>query len=68
MTIGAPEATDQKVEKDGAAVYVDSESAGLLDGCTIDYTDGLMGSGFRIINPKAVRSCGCGTSFEPADN
>ena len=63
MTFGLPEAADQKIEKDGATVFVDSESAGFLDGCTIDYTDGLTGSGFRIINPKAVRSCGCGTDL-----
>ena len=35
-----------------------------LAGSTIDYCDDLTGTGFRIHNPKAVRSCGCGTSFE----
>jgi iron-sulfur cluster assembly protein len=67
MAIGMPEAADERIEKDGATVFVDAESASFLDGCTIDYTDGLTGSGFRIVNPKAVRSCGCGTSFEPSD-
>ena len=66
MTIGAPETGDQLVERDGAKFYVDTESAALLDGCSIDYEDGLAGSGFRVNNPRAVRSCGCGTSFEPA--
>ncbi len=66
MTIGAPEASDQLIERDGAKFYVDTESATLLDGCSIDYEDGLAGAGFRVNNPKAVRSCGCGTSFEPA--
>lgn len=50
----------------GARVLVDAESTGYLRGCTIDYQDGLTGAGFRIINPNAVRTCGCGTSFEPA--
>jgi iron-sulfur cluster assembly protein len=47
-------------------VFVDGGSREHLDGCTLDYTDDLTGAGFRIVNPRAVRSCGCGTSFEPA--
>lgn len=66
MTIGENQSGDQRVEKDGATVFVDAGSAEYLSGCTIDYEDGLTGSGFRIVNPQAVRSCGCGTSFEPA--
>lgn len=58
---------DQIVERDGVRVMIDPESAGYLDGATIDYSDGLAGSGFRINNPNAVRSCGCGTSFETAE-
>jgi iron-sulfur cluster assembly protein len=42
------------------------ESLEFLDGCTVDYTDGLMDAGFRVINPKAAGSCGCGKSFAPA--
>jgi iron-sulfur cluster assembly accessory protein len=52
---------------DGVKVLVDPESAGFLAGATIDYSDDLAGAGFRIKNPNAVRSCGCGTSFETAD-
>lgn len=66
MTIGERRNGDQVVERDGTAVFVDAESADFLSACTIDYEDGLTGSGFRIINPHAARSCGCGTSFEPA--
>jgi iron-sulfur cluster assembly protein len=66
MSLGGPLPGDEVTEQDGAVVAIDPESAGHLDGCTIDYTDGLTGAGFRIINPQASRSCGCGTSFEPA--
>ncbi len=45
-------------------LFVDPESEPHLRGCTIDYSDALTGAGFRIINPNAVRTCGCGTSFE----
>ena len=44
-------------------VVVDSESAELLNGSTLDYTDSLQGAGFHITNPNATRSCGCGNSF-----
>lgn len=56
---------DSIVEHLGARVFVDPESLSYLDGCTLDYEGGLTGAGFRIRNPRAVRSCGCGTSFEP---
>jgi iron-sulfur cluster assembly protein len=56
---------DEITERDGAVVSVDPESIAQLQGCTVDYVDGLTGTGFRIINPQASRSCGCGTSFEP---
>ena len=55
---------DSIVEREGVQVLVDPESGKYLAGSTIDYTDGLTGAGFRIQNPNAVRSCGCGTSFE----
>jgi len=51
-------------EKDGAKVLVDAKSLEYLHGSTVDYSDDLAGAGFRILNPNAVRSCGCGTSFE----
>ncbi len=65
MSLGGAMKGDEVTERDGAFVAVDPESKAHLEGCTIDYTDGLTGAGFRIINPKAARSCGCGTSFEP---
>ncbi len=44
-------------------VISDPMSAQLLEGATLDFTDGLMGSGFAIDNPNAQRTCGCGNSF-----
>ena len=52
------------IEHLGAKVFIDHASANFLAGCTLDYEDGLSGAGFRIRNPRAARSCGCGTSFE----
>ncbi|TMB90994.1 MAG: iron-sulfur cluster assembly accessory protein [Chloroflexi bacterium] len=48
-------------------VYVDSYSAEYLQGAEIDYVDQLMGGGFTIHNPNAVRTCSCGHSFQTAD-
>ena len=57
---------DEVVEHDGVKVIVAADSRQFLNGSTVDYSDDLAGAGFRIQNPNAVRSCGCGTSFEPA--
>ena len=65
MTLGMPDTGDLILSDDNAYVFVDANSIDVLEGCTLDYESGLTGSGFRIMNPKAVRSCGCGTSFEP---
>ena len=48
---------------DAVSVVVDSASAQLLLGATLDYKDGLNQAGFAITNPNATRSCGCGQSF-----
>jgi iron-sulfur cluster assembly protein/iron-sulfur cluster insertion protein len=44
-------------------VVVDAASAELLNGATLDFSDGLQGAGFHITNPNATRTCGCGNSF-----
>ena len=67
MTLDRPQEQDRVIESGGVKVIVDPESAAFLEGVTIDYSDDLAGAGFRIKNPNAVRSCGCGTSFETAD-
>jgi len=51
----------------GVKVLVDPESAKVLSGVNIDFVESLQGSGFSISNPNAVRSCGCGNSFETAE-
>ncbi|MDM8519913.1 iron-sulfur cluster assembly accessory protein [Anaerolineales bacterium HSG6] len=55
---------DQTFEANGVKVVVDPGSIQYLDGAQIDYIDSLMGGGFRIENPQAVRSCSCGSSFQ----
>ena len=60
---GAPEADDQTFEKDGVKVVIDGASLELLTGSTIDFVDELAGAAFKINNPNATSSCGCGTSF-----
>lgn len=65
MGLDEPKEGDEVVECGGGVrVMVDPESLGYLRGATIDYCDDLTGTGFRIQNPNAARSCGCGTSFE----
>ncbi|WP_112664245.1 iron-sulfur cluster insertion protein ErpA [Microvirga flavescens] len=54
---------DLLVERDGAAVIVDQVSLQYMDGSVIDFVDDLIGQSFKIENPHAVASCGCGTSF-----
>ncbi len=66
MTLGEKHEGDETFEAHGARVFVDSSSRDHFDGCTLDYVDDLAGAGFRVVNPRAVRHCGCGTSFEPA--
>ncbi len=56
---------DERVSSGDVSVLIDTGSAGFLRGCILDYVDSLNDSGFKIENPNAVRSCGCGTSFEP---
>lgn len=48
----------------GINVYVDNQSARLLQGANIDFVETVQGAGFKIDNPNAVTSCGCGNSFE----
>jgi iron-sulfur cluster assembly protein len=59
----APRADDTVVERDGVRIFVDPESVKYLQGVTIDYVVGLHREGFKFLNPKAARTCGCGESF-----
>jgi len=58
-----PEDEQAQFGNDQVKVVVDSASAQLLLGATLDYKDGLNEAGFAITNPNASRSCGCGKSF-----
>lgn len=57
-------ATDDKIIEDkGVRIFIDNKSNIVLNGTTLDYADGLQGTGFSFINPNAKSTCGCGTSF-----
>ncbi len=66
MKVDAAQPGDSTVEQDGVRVFIDQDSLHYLKGCQLDYVDTLADTGFKILNPNAARSCGCGTSFEPA--
>jgi iron-sulfur cluster assembly accessory protein len=68
MNVADPEAGDAVVESGAARVIVAADSFDRLRGCEIDYSDDLTDAGFKIHNPHAARSCGCGTSFETTDD
>ena len=55
--------SDHQVDQSGVRVVVDEKSALYLVGTTLDYVDSLMEAGFKIQNPNAKESCGCGQSF-----
>jgi iron-sulfur cluster assembly accessory protein len=57
------EQDDLALEKDGAVVLIDPASLDFLKGARIDFVDDLIGQSFKIDNPNATASCGCGTSF-----
>ncbi|MEC7732681.1 MAG: iron-sulfur cluster assembly accessory protein, partial [Pseudomonadota bacterium] len=50
--------------RDGVGVLVDDMSLQYMEGAEIDWVDDLIGASFRINNPTATASCGCGTSFD----
>lgn len=54
---------DLVIARDGATVLIDPDSLAFLGGAKIDFVDDLIGQAFRIDNPNATASCGCGTSF-----
>jgi iron-sulfur cluster assembly accessory protein len=54
---------DLVVERDGAVVLIDPVSLDFLKGAEIDFSDDLIGAAFKVNNPNAQSSCGCGTSF-----
>lgn len=65
MKVDLPVQGDLVVREGRALVMVSPDSLPFLEECQIDYQHSLNDAGFKISNPKASRSCGCGTSFEP---
>jgi len=57
------EKKDIIIKKNNAVIVIDQNSLGLIKGSEIDFVEDLIGSRFKINNPKATSSCGCGTSF-----
>ena len=62
-TDSAQESDDIVVRREDALLLIDRVSLGYLAGSEIDFVDDLIGASFRVNNPKAKASCGCGTSF-----
>src|SRR6185312_7522094 len=54
---------DLLIEEEGAKILIDPVSLDFLTGSEIDFTDDLIGQAFKVNNPNATASCGCGTSF-----
>ena len=61
--VGSKADDDLVLEKSGATVVIDPVSVAYMQGSEIDFVDDLMGAAFKIKNPVATASCGCGTSF-----
>jgi iron-sulfur cluster assembly accessory protein len=61
--VGQSEPDDVVIEREGARVLIDPVSLEYLGGSEIDFVDDLIGQSFKVHNPKATASCGCGTSF-----
>ena len=55
---------DSQLDQHGVPVVVDKKSALFLDGTTVDFYEGVEKRGFTFDNPNAVKSCGCGSSFQ----
>ena len=63
----APGSDDEITDFGSLRVFIDPQSAPLLDGVVVDYVDSLLESGFKFTNPNATDTCGCGKSFQTAD-
>ena len=61
--VGEPAPEDVRIEQDGAIALVDDVSLPFLAGSEIDFVDELVGAQFKVKNPNAQSSCGCGVSF-----
>ena len=64
---GDPEENDQIFHQEEIKIYIDSLSIQYMEGSVVDYVDDALGGGFKIENPNAVSSCGCGSSFKTSE-
>jgi iron-sulfur cluster assembly protein len=64
MKVDSAKDGDETLKIEDVLVHVAADSIDKLNGSKVDYSYSLSDSGFKIINPNAARSCGCGTSFE----
>ena len=64
MALDEKKEGDAIVEREGMQFFIDGDSIPYLRGATLDFSDGLSDAGFRVVNPNASRTCGCGSSFE----
>ncbi len=63
-----PREFDTVVNQNGIRLFIDPTSLMYLSGASIDFVDSLMGGGFKIDNPNAISSCGCGNSFRTRES
>ena len=63
LKFDTPKDGDRVTEHDGVRVIVDEIALGYIGGTTLDFVEGLHAAGFRFDNPRATRTCGCGSSF-----
>ena len=68
MALDRAKGEDTVFTENGVTVVIDPNSAQYLEGAEVDYVDSLMGAGFKISNPNAASSCGCGSSFRTAND
>ncbi len=64
---GDPEDGDIVMQDQGITIVVDNLSLKYMKGAHVDFVDDVLGGGFKIENPNAVKSCGCGSSFSAED-
>lgn len=67
MALDEPRQDDNVIETGGVKVVVDPMSLQYLEGAEVDYVETMMGGGFKVHNPNAASSCGCGQSFQTKD-
>jgi iron-sulfur cluster assembly protein len=63
----APEPNDLIEQQGKVRIYINPQSAPLLNGVVIDFVDSMLESGFKFTNPNATDTCGCGKSFQAGD-